>query len=152
MENTLHTHSLATAGLRITSGIIDSAILVGICVVIRVVFRNALADYAIAIDLLALSTDLFTLLFSFIYLLFLLPLMESYGGSIGNRITGIIMIDMDTNEPVHFKKAFYRSVARFLLLSLGVFPILISTLAITSSHLRQAWYDRWNNTLMMIKD
>jgi len=151
MSNTLHSHSIASLSNRIGSGLIDAVLLVLFCLIIRVVFRNAYINFEIVVNNTDLSADLFSLVFGLVYLLLVLPLMESNGGSVGNRLTGMILIDIDTQEPVTFQKAFYRSIARFLLIFLGFFPIVISTLSIGSSHLRQAWYDTWNNTLMLMK-
>lgn len=151
MSNTLHSHSIASISNRIGSGLIDSILLVLFCLVIRIVFRNTLTNFELWVNNTDLGADLFSLVFGLVYLLLLLPLMESHGGSIGNRLTGMVLIDIDTQEPVTFQKAFYRSVARFLLIFLGFFPIVISTLSISSSHLRQAWYDTWNNTIMLMK-
>lgn len=151
MNNTLHSHSIASLSNRIGSGIIDSVLLIFLCLVVRVLFRNTLFSFEISVNNVELSADLFLIAFAILYLLLLLPLMESKGGSIGNRLTGMVLIDVDTQEPVTFQKAFYRSVARFLLIFLGFFPIVISTLSIGSSHLRQAWYDTWNNTIMLMK-
>lgn len=151
MSNTLHSHSIASLSNRIGSGLIDAVLLILFCIVVKVVFRNAFINLEIVVNNTDLSADLFSLVFGLVYLLLLLPLMESNGGSVGNRLTGMVLIDIDTQEPVTFQKAFYRSVARFLLIFLGFFPIIISTLSISSSHLRQAWYDTWNNTIMLMK-
>jgi uncharacterized RDD family membrane protein YckC len=151
MNNTLHTHSIASLSNRIGSGLIDSVILILLCFIARVLFKNTLFSFEISVNNIELSTDLFLIVFAIFYLLLLLPLMESSGGSFGNRLTGMQLFNIDTQEPVTFQKAFYRSGARFLLIFFGLFPIIISTLSIGNSHLRQAWYDTWNNTIMLMK-
>ncbi|MBX7108155.1 MAG: RDD family protein [Chitinophagales bacterium] len=128
---------------------IDTAIIVGVAyglqeLAIRVIAGDNPYNVEFITSSLRQVTPAFGLM---LWVLLYSPVMESTGGTIGKRIAGIRLVDLNTRKQPMFRMCAARSWIYLIFVVLAGIPAILSCFAYFISDYHQTWHDKLTNMI-----
>ena len=144
---------LATFLQRSVARIIDTALVFGVAYAAQLLFvKFVRSDNTYNVDFIVKSIEqampAFALMF---WVIIYSPLMESTGGTVGKRLMGIQLVDLNSRTTPIFRMCMARSWIYLVLVTIAVIPAVLSCLAFFVSDYHQTWHDKLTNMICVKK-
>jgi len=144
---------LATFIQRAVARTVDTAIVVAVAYGAQLLFDRYIRDNnSINVEYIVNGVNEAMPAFALIFWVIIYsPILESTGGTLGKRLVGIQLVDLNTRVTPTFRMCTARAWIYLVLAALLVVPAILSCLAFFISDYRQTWHDKLTNMICVKK-
>ncbi len=144
---------LATFIQRVIARLVDTAIVIGVAYAVQILFVNYVkAHNTINVDYIVKSVEQAMPAFALIFWVIIYsPILEGTGGTIGKRLVGIQLVDINTRTIPPFRMTTARAWVYLVFVVLLFVPAILSCLAFFITDYRQTWHDKFTGMICVKK-
>lgn len=140
---------LATFLQRVIARIVDTAIVMGVAYGAQLFFVDYVrAHNTINVDFIVKSVEQAMPAFALIFWVIVYsPILEGTGGTLGKRLVGIRLVDINTRTIPPFRMTTARAWIYLVFVVLLFVPAILSCLAFFITDYRQTWHDKFTGMI-----